>query len=44
MRLLKAIFVVWGVVSAAGAVFLWIWVRERYGRGGPIPPSQRSCC
>jgi SAM-dependent methyltransferase len=40
MRVLKAIFVVWGVVSGAGAVFAWIWVRERYGRGGPIPPSQ----
>lgn len=40
LRVLKVMFVVWGVVSAAGAVFAWIWVRERYGRGGPIPPSQ----
>ena len=40
MRVLKALLMVWGAVSAAGAVFAWIWVRERYGRGGPIPPSQ----
>jgi SAM-dependent methyltransferase len=30
----------WGVVSALVALGLWRWMRERYGRGGPIPPSQ----
>ena len=39
-RALTIAAMVWGAVSALAAVFLWIWLRERYGRGGPIPPSQ----
>jgi SAM-dependent methyltransferase len=30
----------WAFVSALAAVFLYLWSRERYGRGGPIPVSQ----
>jgi len=28
---------VWAAVSAAAGVFVYLWVRERYGRGGPFP-------
>jgi SAM-dependent methyltransferase len=30
----------WTAASAGAALFLWFWLRERYGRGGPIPASQ----
>jgi ubiquinone/menaquinone biosynthesis C-methylase UbiE len=36
----EALLVAWGIVSFTGWIALWLWVRERYGRGGPIPVSQ----
>jgi SAM-dependent methyltransferase len=27
----------WAVVSAAAGLFVYLWIRERYGRGGPFP-------
>jgi SAM-dependent methyltransferase len=30
----------WAAVSALAALFVYLWVRERYGRGGPFPASQ----
>lgn len=40
MRVVKGLVFLWAAASALAAAFVWIWVRERYGRGGPIPPSQ----
>ncbi len=37
---LIVIAVVWGVVSALGAIGVWLFLRERYGRVGPMPASQ----
>jgi ubiquinone/menaquinone biosynthesis C-methylase UbiE len=31
---------VWAVASALAAIGIWLWIRERYGRGGPMPVSQ----
>jgi ubiquinone/menaquinone biosynthesis C-methylase UbiE len=32
-----AIAAVWAVICALLGVFAWLWMRERYGRGGPFP-------
>ena len=40
MRIVTRVLAVWGAVSAAGAVVLWVFLRERYRRGGPMPASQ----
>ncbi len=37
--LLSAIFA-WAFVAALAVIFLRSWLRERFGRGGPIPVSQ----
>ena len=37
---LIVIAAVWGVVSALGAIGIWLFLRERYGRVGPMPVSQ----
>jgi ubiquinone/menaquinone biosynthesis C-methylase UbiE len=37
---LIVIAAVWGVVSALGAIAIWVFLRERYGRVGPMPVSQ----
>jgi ubiquinone/menaquinone biosynthesis C-methylase UbiE len=42
-RLARALTVaaaIWGVISAILGVALWRFIRERYTRGGPMPPSQ----
>jgi ubiquinone/menaquinone biosynthesis C-methylase UbiE len=39
-RLLASIVLVWALASALIAFLLYAWLRERYGRGGPIPVSQ----
>jgi hypothetical protein len=31
---------VWAAVSGLDALFVYLWVRERYGRGGPFPASR----
>ena len=38
----RALALAWAVVSALAAIFGWVWLRERYSRGGPIPVSQAS--
>ena len=42
MRMVTRVLAVWGAVSAAGAVVLWLFLRERYRRGGPMPASQAA--
>ena len=37
LRVLRAVALAWAAVSALLALFAWLWVRERYGRGGPFP-------
>ena len=37
---LIVIAAVWGVVSALAAIGIWLFLRERYGRVGPMPVSQ----
>ena len=37
LRVLEVIALVWAAISALLALFAWLWVRERYGRGGPFP-------
>jgi len=37
---LIVIAAVWGVVSALAAIGVWLFLRERYGRIGPMPVSQ----
>jgi ubiquinone/menaquinone biosynthesis C-methylase UbiE len=37
---LIVIAAVWGVVSAFAATGIWLFLRERYGRNGPMPVSQ----
>jgi SAM-dependent methyltransferase len=39
-RLLTLGLVFWAVASAAALIFVRLWLRERHGRGGPIPASQ----
>lgn len=39
-RLLAVVMFLWAIVAAIAVVAIVGWVRERYGRGGPIPPSQ----
>jgi SAM-dependent methyltransferase len=34
---LVGIALVWAAISALLGLFVWLWVRERYGRGGPFP-------
>lgn len=41
-RLLMVALVSWTAASVAAAVLLRLWLRERYGRGGPIPVSQAA--
>lgn len=41
-RIVTRVLAVWGALSAAGAVLLWMFLRERYGRGGPMPASQAA--
>jgi ubiquinone/menaquinone biosynthesis C-methylase UbiE len=36
-RVLKMVAFLWAAISALLAIFAWLWVRERYGRGGPFP-------
>ena len=36
-RVLGAIALVWAAISALLGLFVWLWVRERYSRGGPFP-------
>jgi SAM-dependent methyltransferase len=35
-----SIVAAWAAVSGFVAVFIYLWIRERYGRGGPFPASQ----
>ncbi len=37
---LIVIALTWAVVSALATIFLWLFLRERYGRVGPMPVSQ----
>jgi len=37
LRVLEVIALVWAAISALSALFVWLWMRERYGRGGPFP-------
>ncbi len=37
---LIVIAMVWAVVSALAAIAIWLFLRERYGRRGPMPASQ----
>jgi SAM-dependent methyltransferase len=37
---LTIVMIGWAIAAAVGLVALIGWLRERYGRGGPIPPSQ----
>jgi ubiquinone/menaquinone biosynthesis C-methylase UbiE len=37
---LIVIAIVWAVISALATIFLWLFLRERYGRVGPMPVSQ----
>lgn len=37
LRVLKVIALVWAAISALSALFAWLWLRERHGRGGPFP-------
>ena len=30
----------WAAAAAIGVVFAYAWRRERFGRGGPMPPQQ----
>jgi ubiquinone/menaquinone biosynthesis C-methylase UbiE len=39
-RLLASIVFGWAVVSALVALYLYVQLRERFGRGGPMPASQ----
>jgi SAM-dependent methyltransferase len=34
---LKVVTLLWAALSALLGVFAWLWMRERYGRGGPFP-------
>ena len=36
-RVLGAIALAWAAISALLGLFVWLWVRERYSRGGPFP-------
>ena len=36
-RILQPVVFVWAIVSALLALFAWLWLRERHGRGGPFP-------
>jgi SAM-dependent methyltransferase len=40
MRKLRALLLVWNLVLLLVGAYVWIWLRERYERGGPIPFSQ----
>jgi len=40
MRTLRALLTVLGIVWTLLALLFYLWLRERYGRGGPIPVSQ----
>ncbi|HEX5479393.1 MAG TPA: methyltransferase domain-containing protein [Dehalococcoidia bacterium] len=42
VRGISRVLTLWGAVSALGAVALWMFVRERYRRGGPMPASQAA--
>jgi ubiquinone/menaquinone biosynthesis C-methylase UbiE len=35
-----AIALIWAAVSALGVIGIWLFLRERYGRVGPMPVSQ----
>lgn len=37
LRTLLAIALVWAAISALLGLFAWLWMRERFGRGGPFP-------
>ena len=37
LRALLAVALVWAGISAVLTIFAWLWMRERYGRGGPFP-------
>lgn len=41
-RLLFVALVSWTAASVTAAALLRLWLRERYGRGGPIPVSQAA--
>ena len=36
-RVVQSVVFVWAIASAMLAAFVWLWMRERYGRGGPFP-------
>lgn len=36
-RVLELAALVWAGLRARLAMFIWLWMRERYGRGGPFP-------
>ena len=40
LTVLIVIAAVWGVFSAFAAIGIWLFLRERYGRDGPMPVSQ----
>ena len=40
VTVLIVIAAVWGVFSAFAAIGIWLFLRERYGRVGPMPVSQ----
>ncbi len=41
-RLLVVVLASWTAVSVAAVLLLRLWLRERHGRGGPIPVSQAN--
>src|SRR3972149_2560273 len=40
MRVLRLLLIALGALWALASRYVFVWVRERYGRGGPIPVSQ----
>ncbi len=38
----RALLLAWGVLSALLAAGIYLWMRERYGRGGPFPAKDAA--
>ncbi len=39
---MSRLLMIWGAVSALGVVGAGVWMRERYGRRGPMPATQAA--
>ena len=42
VRVAEVIALVWAAISALSVLFVWLWMRERYGRGGPFPAKDAT--